>query len=108
MALAGPSKLAKNPSAGGIDLDSAEASELAAHERVVVFEELAPGAVTERSSLLARTDDVGEEHRCEDTVGLDPGPALAHVGEEPLELCEEPVLVAEARHEVCARQLDET
>src|SRR5689334_22001724 len=45
--------------ARGVDLAAAKPCELAAHEPVVVLQELAPAAVAERARLLRGTHDIG-------------------------------------------------
>jgi len=96
MALAGPSKEAKKTVSRRVHLLAAKPSELPAHHFVVVQEELAPGPVAERRRILARPDDVREEHRGQHPVGLDLGMrARHHVGEEPPQLGEERLLLAD-------------
>ena len=59
--------------AGGFHLAAAEASENAPDRGVVVVKQTAPAMVPECGCLLRRTDNVGEENRGEDAIGLDPG-----------------------------------
>src|SRR5207244_6956498 len=62
-----------------IDFASAKALQLTSNERVVLFEQIVPAPVTELARALGRTDDVGEEDRRQDAVGVD---WLTDTGEE--------------------------
>ena len=79
-----------------LHLGAAVAVELATHRRVVTVEQLAPGSVAELAGPLRGVDDVGEEHCRQHAIG---GRALAHAGEELLDLVHD--VVAPAR---CVRQ----
>src|SRR3990170_7057172 len=54
--------------AGGVHFPAAEAHELTPHQRMMLLEQLTPGAIAERGSTLTRTDDVREEHSREDAL----------------------------------------
>ena len=56
--------------AGGVDLASPEAAELPAHERVVAFDQFPPTHITDSGQRRRGTDDVGEQDRGENRVGL--------------------------------------
>jgi hypothetical protein len=71
----------------------------------MAVEKFPPGAVAELGCAGGRVDDVREKHRGENAVRLRlPFSAGRHVGEELVELPEEPVRVAELRSEVAAGQ----
>src|SRR5438445_7527075 len=100
-ARAGPSKVARNPSPAvstSLPLKRSSSRRTAAwwasHE---------PRSVAELCRALGRADDVGEEHRRQDTVRLRPMP---HAGEELLDLVEDLVGVDPGQM-VVPRQLDE-
>src|SRR6266852_5110511 len=59
--------------------------ELAAHELVMAREELAPPLVAEPHRGLGRAHEIGEDDRCEHTVGYMGRP---HTGQELLDLAE--------------------
>jgi len=60
IARAGPSKVAKKPSPA-VSFSTPRHLERFAHDRVVLLDEVLPTPVPERSLLLGRTDDVGEQ-----------------------------------------------
>ena len=60
----------EEPVTGGVELAPAETGELAAHDRVVLLDDIPPGAVAQFSGPRRRTHDVGEEHRRQQTIGL--------------------------------------
>ena len=76
---------------GGVDLAAAVALELAADDRVVAVEQVAPGAVAERDCAVGRPDDVGEDDGREHAVGLG---SWTDAGEELLDLVGQPIDVA--------------
>ena len=94
----------EEPVAGGVDLAAAKPLELAPNRGVVRAEELAPAAIAELHGPLRRADDVGEENRGEDAVGLRGGPRPGH---ELLDLVRERVDVTGGDPVVVTRQLDE-
>src|SRR5574342_733614 len=57
--------------AGGVHFAATKSDQLAAGERVEAVEQLVPPLVTQSSRPFRRADDVGEEHRGEDTIALD-------------------------------------
>ncbi|HEV2005985.1 MAG TPA: hypothetical protein VGQ85_05155, partial [Candidatus Limnocylindrales bacterium] len=57
-----------------VQLAAVESRELAANDRVVPLEELAPGRVAKASCQLRRADDIGEQDRREDALRLGASP----------------------------------
>lgn len=88
--------------AGPLHLAAAVEAELAADDRVMALEQLAPVAIAELRGAGGRADDVGERHGREHAVVLArrPGP-----GEELLDLVDDRVGVAEHRQVVGALEL---
>jgi hypothetical protein len=81
-----------------------QALELAAHRPVVARKQLRPAVVAHLADALGRSDDVGEEHRCEHTVALRRGPDPGH---ELLYLVQDRVPVLRQPGVVGARERDE-
>src|SRR5207247_6552789 len=81
---------------GGVHLPAAEARELAPDNRVVVPEQLTPGAIAKRDSTFTRADNVREQDRREDALrfGLLPSPALPDPGQESLDLFDDCLAVS--------------
>jgi hypothetical protein len=69
-----PVERCEEPVARGIDLDPVEVRKLTPDERVVPLDEISPRPVTELGRFGRRTDDVCEEHRRKDSVGLSTWP----------------------------------
>src|SRR5206468_2107513 len=94
--------------AGGVDLATAEPGELAPDDRVMPFEEVAPGAVAELERLRGRADDVSEEHGCEHAVRLDvvPAPRFPDVAEEASRLDRDRMTGATERKVAYPRELE--
>ena len=69
IARAGPSKVAKKPSPGGVELLPSEPRELARARSRGAARGDPPRAIAERGRALGRADDVGEEDGREDAVG---------------------------------------
>src|ERR671930_2095198 len=69
----------------GVDLLPAEPGDLGPHGSVVACDQLAPRAVAELRRPLGRADDVGEQHRREDSLRLR---QPAHAVHEPLRLAD--------------------
>ncbi len=92
----------------GVHLPAAEARELAAHDRMVVLEQLTPGAIAERGSTLTRADNVGEKHGREDALrfGLLPSPSLPDPGQEPLDLSDDRFAVSHPGKVISPGELD--
>jgi hypothetical protein len=93
----------EKPVSGRVDLATAEALQLAADGGMVGLEQLAPATVAELGCAHGRADEVGEEHRREDLVGLRP---LAHAGQELTDLGEREIGQLGIHHVVGAGQLD--
>ena len=75
---------------------------LFAHERVVTFQQRSPSAVAHRcGTTFGRPDDVGEQHRREDTVADDRSPSTR---EEMLDLMAPQVMIA-CYHDTMAKNL---
>src|SRR5262249_51138591 len=91
--------------AGGSHLGSAPAPELAPHEGVVDFQQVAPLAIAELHRSLRRRDDVREEDRREHAIGLR---STADPGQQLLDFVEDRVLVSDERQVIRAGKLDET
>src|SRR5439155_24276403 len=62
--------------AGRVELRAAEAGQLAADQRVVLAEQLAPARIAQLRGFRGRADDVREEHCREHSVGLRVTPRL--------------------------------
>src|SRR6266849_1073561 len=90
--------------ARGVDLDAAVVHELAAHELVMAREELAPPLVAEPHRGLGRAHEIGEDDRCEHTVGYMGRP---HTGQELLDLAEKLLGLSEPGDVRISRELDE-
>jgi len=85
-ARAGPSKVARIPSARRLHLASAKTRQLTPRHIVVGLQQLFPSTVSQLSRSLRRRDDVREEHRREDTIGLG---VRSGTGKELLDLVQE-------------------
>src|SRR5438067_6035212 len=88
------------PVAGRVDLDAAEALKLTPDRLVVPLEQLAPAAVAECDGSLGRSDDVGEENRGEDAIGVRYG---THACEELLDLVDDRIGLADDRTAILSR-----
>ena len=80
--------------ARGVDLAAAVAAELGPHQPVMTFEETAPAPVAQLGGALRRIDDVGEEHRGQDAIGLGAAP---RAGDELLHLIQDGVACHRSR-----------
>ena len=65
------------------DLPATEPRQALAHDRVMVAEQRSPAAVAQLGGMLGGRDDVREENRREDAVGLAAAPGA---GQELLDL----------------------
>ena len=86
-----------------LDLAPVEAVDLVADRGVVRGQEVGPLGVAELRCAVGRADDVGEEDGQQRAVGRPP----PHAGQELLDLGDQRVGVADARHVVDAVELDE-
>ena len=64
----GPSNVARTPVSGGVDLTAAVPFDLPGHNGVVSGEGCRPASIPETRCVVCRPDDVGEQHRGENTV----------------------------------------
>src|SRR5262245_42552499 len=94
----------KDAVARHVDLASAKARELRAHEAMVLGEQVLPGAVAELRGSRGGADDVGEQERCEHAIGLH---LLLNACQEALDLVEQRVSIALPGQVVVSGQLDE-
>ena len=85
-----------------LDLAAAEAVDLAADDRVVGHEQVAPAGVAEPGGVAGRADDVAEQDRQQLALRR----AAPAAGEELLDLAEQRGAVADARQVVDALELD--
>lgn len=74
----GPSKVAKKPFAGRVDLVAAEAVEAAPHDGMVRLDQLGPALIAQLCRANGRVDDVAEKDGTEDRLGLGFAPDGTH------------------------------
>src|SRR5262245_57715433 len=82
----------QRPVASPLDQLPAEPFDLTMKEVVEVVEHVMPTSVAHFGSASRRADDVGKQHRCEDSIGL---AGRTNAGQELLHLIEEAVGVPE-------------
>jgi hypothetical protein len=66
----GPIESSQEAVSGGVHLAAAKALELPPHQLVVSSDEVVPVVIAEPRGSLGRSDDVGEENRRQDSIGL--------------------------------------
>jgi hypothetical protein len=104
-AAAGPSKVAKHPVSGPVDLPAVVAYDRSFHDAIVFPQSLAPPGVSESGELLRRSDNVCEEHGRETSIAPLVGDRSA--SEKVFDLGRERLDVAEPWDPVVAIEFDE-
>jgi len=85
---------------GRVDFAAGESLQFVTHDGVVVVQEIAPAVVAEQGGALGRTDDVGEDDRRQQALGIRPA---AHAGDELLDLVDHRSGVAHPIQRIFAR-----